>query len=82
MRLPTPLALAAAVEAHAEHSCEEQGISFLRYCSLTTFCTRPLFVDLMKTLLEMLVALESAARPLLRLFILQILVPSASLKER
>lgn len=65
---PFPLTSVAAVERHEEHICDEQGMSFLRYCSLTTFCTRPLRVDLIKTLLVMLLALGSAASPLLRLF--------------
>lgn len=44
-------------------------MSCRRYCSLTTFCTFPLFVDLMKTLLVMFAARGSEARLRFRLFI-------------
>jgi hypothetical protein len=63
------LTSAAAVAAHVEQSCDEHGMSFLRYCSLTTFCTLPLLVDRRKTLLVILAALGSDASPRFKLFI-------------
>lgn len=51
-----PFASAGAYAGHIVQSWEEQGISCLKYCSRTIFCTFPLFVDLMKTLLEMFAA--------------------------
>jgi hypothetical protein len=66
---PLPLASEGAVAGHFGHSFEEQGMSCRRYCSLTTFCTFPLFVDLMKTLLVMFAARGSEARLRFKLFI-------------
>lgn len=59
--LPTPLASAGAFAKQAEHSLEEQGMSCLRYNSLTIFCTFPLLVDLTNTLLEIFEAYGSAS---------------------
>ena len=67
-----PFASAGAVAKHAEHNLDEQGISCLRYSSLTIFWTLPLFVDLTKTLLKILEAWGSDARDLFRLVILNI----------
>jgi hypothetical protein len=67
--VPLPLASAGAVDGHFGQSFEEQGMSCRRYCSLTIFCTFPLFVDLMKTLLVMFAARGSEARLRFRLFI-------------
>jgi hypothetical protein len=66
---PLPWASEGAVAGHFGHSFEEQGISCRRYCSLTTFCTFPLFVDLMKTLLVMFAARGSEAKLRFKLFI-------------
>ena len=56
MSLPMPFAFAGAFDKQAVHNLDEHGMSCLRYNSLTIFCTLPFFVDLTKTLLEILEA--------------------------
>lgn len=65
-----PLASAGAYAGQIEHNWEEHGISCLRYNSRTIFWTLPLFVDLMKTLLDTFCACGLEEKSLRRLFIL------------
>ena len=66
-----PLAFAGAFAKHAKHSFDEHGISCRKYNSVTIFWTFPFFVDLTKTLLEMLDAWRSLFIPLFKLVILK-----------
>jgi hypothetical protein len=57
------------MEGHWEHILEEHGMSCRRYSSRTIFWTLPLFVDLTKTLLEILAPWGPLAADLFRLVI-------------
>ena len=59
-----PFASPGAIAKQAAHSLDEQGISCRKYNSLTTFWTFPFFVDLTKTLLNILEAYGSATERL------------------